>query len=1108
MPRLIAWFATNHIAANLLLILIVLAGLSALLTMPQKSFPDIDVPIISVSIPYLGAAPEEVEQGVCIRVEEELDGVEGVKEIRSVANESLCSVTVELFEDADESRALDDVKNRIDALDTLPEETEQPIINLATSIRPVIDLAITGPDDERTLKVLGQRVRDEIAALPGITQVSLVNTRPYEISIEVSESDLQRFGLTFSQVAEAVRARAIDLPGGAIKTEDGEILLRTKGQVYWGEEYERLVLLSRPDGSLVFLSDVARVVDGFEDTDQSLRFDGQPAAIIRVSRIGSEDILAITGAVMAYLDTSAQALPEGVKLTVWNDNSRLLEDRLATLLDSARQGFLMVLLLLALFLRPVLAFWVSVGVPVAFMGALYLTNYVGLSIDGISLFGFILVLGIMVDDAIVVGESVHSRQREGGTPLVGSIEGTQRITIPVIFGVLTTICTFLPMLQGVGSSGQIGAVIATVVICCLIFSLIESQLILPAHLGNKQTKTAKGEVYLLLVPLMVIVLLQFSWSTSSFVGLAIALMTVVYALDRLGLTDKPANRLIAAQSRFSTRIEAVIDGPFRRMVERATQARYTTLAMAFAFFLSGVAVFGSGRLPFSFFPPLAADQVIAQLTMPLGTSSEITEQAVRHLERTGESIRDELNEQYRRAPPVTHILASVGGSQGGGLGLPGSGGGGASGGHMGEVTLQLTPSQARTISTKEVAALWRERSGSIAGAVELKFNSSLFSVGNAIDIQLAGNDVDELREVAAGLRAELARYPGVIDITDSFRSGKQELKLKMTPEGEALGLSLGALAQQVRQAFYGEEAQRIQRGRDDVRVMVRYTEAERESLASLDDMRVRTREGSEVPFRTVANASLGQGYSSIKRADRKRVVNVTADVDRTQITADEVVGDLSRSYFPVIRAEHPRVSLSLEGEQRQSGEYLVSLVFPFLIALFAIYALLAIPLRSYVKPFIIMSVIPFAFIGAIWGHQIMKLAGLVSGLAMMSILGMIAAAGVVVNSSLILVYAINQRRDAGSSMANAVVDAATSRCRPIVLTSMTTFVGLMPLMFNTSVQAQFLVPMAVSLSFGVLFATVITLLVVPSIYLFFEDLFALRDRLAGDRREASIQNAM
>ncbi|MFZ9129971.1 MAG: efflux RND transporter permease subunit, partial [Pseudomonadales bacterium] len=493
MDRVIAWFATNHIAANLLLILIVLAGLSAVLTMPQKSFPDIDVPIVTVTIPYLGAAPEEVEQGVCIRVEEELDGIEGVKEIRSVANEGVCTVSVELFEDADENRALDDVKNRVDSLDTLPEETEQPIINLVTSVRPVIDLAITGPEDERTLKVLGQRVRDEIAALPAITQVALINTRPYEISIEVSESDLQQYGLTFSTVAQAVRARSLDLPGGAIKTEDGEILLRTKGQVYWGEEFERLVLLSRPDGSRVYLSDVAQVVDGFEDTDQSLRFDGRPAAIIRVSRIGSQDILQITNAVMTYLDTSAKQLPDGVQLTVWNDNSRLLKDRLATLLDSARQGFLMVLLLLALFLRPVLAFWVSVGVPVAFMGALYLTNYVGLSIDGISLFGFILVLGIMVDDAIVVGESVHSRQSEGGPLLVGSIEGTQRIAVPVIFGVLTTICTFFPMLQGVGTSGQIGAVIASVVICCLIFSLIESQLILPAHLGHKQAETARGE---------------------------------------------------------------------------------------------------------------------------------------------------------------------------------------------------------------------------------------------------------------------------------------------------------------------------------------------------------------------------------------------------------------------------------------------------------------------------------------------------------------------------------------------------------------------------------------------------------------------------------------
>ena len=448
MKTIIAWFAENHIAANLLLILVVLFGASALLTMPQKSFPDIDVPIITVSVLYLGAAPEEVEQGVCVRIEEELEGVEGVKEIRSAANEGICTVSVELFEDTDKSKALDDVKNRVDAIDTLPTETEKPIINLITSVRSVMDIAITGPKDERALKVLGQRVRDDIAALPSITQVALINTRPYEVSVEVSEASLQRNGLTLDQVASVIRRQSLDVPGGAIKTTDGEILLRTQGQAYSGEEFENLLLSSDSDGRRVFLKDVATVSDGFEDTDQALRFDGDPAAIIRVSRVGDQDILKITEEVNRYLETASGSLPEGVTLTVWNDNSRLLRDRLSTLLDSARQGFLMVLILLALFLRPRLAFWVSIGVPVAFLGALYLTNYLGLSIDGISLFGFILVLGIMVDDAIVVGENVFAEQRKSRTLLEGAVLGTQKISVPVIFGVLTTICAFVPMLQG------------------------------------------------------------------------------------------------------------------------------------------------------------------------------------------------------------------------------------------------------------------------------------------------------------------------------------------------------------------------------------------------------------------------------------------------------------------------------------------------------------------------------------------------------------------------------------------------------------------------------------------------------------------------------------
>ncbi|MDC1239407.1 efflux RND transporter permease subunit, partial [Pseudomonadales bacterium] len=537
MKTIIAWFAENHIAANLLLILVVLFGASALLTMPQKSFPDIDVPIITVSVLYLGAAPEEVEQGVCVRIEEELEGVEGVKEIRSAANEGICTVSVELFEDTDKSKALDDVKNRVDAIDTLPTETEKPIINLITSVRSVMDIAITGPKDERALKVLGQRVRDDIAALPSITQVALINTRPYEVSVEVSEASLQRNGLTLDQVASVIRRQSLDVPGGAIKTTDGEILLRTQGQAYSGEEFENLLLSSDSDGRRVFLKDVATVSDGFEDTDQALRFDGDPAAIIRVSRVGDQDILKITEEVNRYLETASGSLPEGVTLTVWNDNSRLLRDRLSTLLDSARQGFLMVLILLALFLRPRLAFWVSIGVPVAFLGALYLTNYLGLSIDGISLFGFILVLGIMVDDAIVVGENVFAEQRKSRTLLEGAVLGTQKISVPVIFGVLTTICAFVPMLQGVGTSGQIGAVIATVVICCLIFSLIESQLILPAHLGHQDVKTEAGEIYLLMVPVVGILLLEFAWDVSSYIGLAVGVVSVMILLHAFSLSQ-------------------------------------------------------------------------------------------------------------------------------------------------------------------------------------------------------------------------------------------------------------------------------------------------------------------------------------------------------------------------------------------------------------------------------------------------------------------------------------------------------------------------------------------------------------------------------------------
>lgn len=1095
----IAWFARNHIAANLLLGAIVMAGLVSLPSMSQKSFPDLDFNLITVSVLYLGAAPEEVEEGVCIRVEEALDGVQGVEKISSSAIEGVCSVSVELLETADASKALGDVKNRVDAIDTFPQETEKPVITLVTTERSVMDIAVTGPTDEHELKAIGQQVRDEIASLRGVTQVKLSNARPYEISIEISEVSLRRYGLTFQQVSKAIQAASLDLPGGSIKTEGGEILLRTKGQAYRGSEFEQLVILTAADGTRVYLRDLAEVVDGFEDTEQKLWFDGQPAALIRVARTADQDVLEISNAVKNYINNSVDHLPEGVELTIWNDGSVFLRERLDTLFDSARQGFLLVLILLALFLRPRLSFWVSVGVPVAFMGAIFLASLLGMSIDGISTFGFILVLGILVDDAVVVGERVYSMQyRSGLVPtnenlLTAAIDGTRQVSVPVIFGVLTTATAFVPVMLGPGSIGQIQSVIATIVLCCLAFSLIESQLILPAHLGHKRVSSAGGEVGLMLVPLVGIILWEVSWSGRSYLALAIATLGVFVAWHLHGGYQRFAVGLIDRQQHFSDALENLIQQKFRWLVTKATEARYVTAAGAVAVFITTIGAISGGHMPFSFFPSIPADAVTARLTMPLGTSATVTESIVDAIRVVGEDLGKELNSMHPEAPPVTHILAALGGQpvSNASVGIF-AGGASPAGGHLAEVTMQLIPGDQREMSTLEIAQQWREAVSVVPDVVELSFNASSFSVGAEIDMQLEGSDMNELRIVATKMRERLADYPGVVDIGDSFRAGKREIKLEILPAGEALGLTLGMLAMQVRQSFYGEEVQRIQRGRDDVKVMLRYTESERRTLGALDQMRIRTLDGSEVPFATVAQATLGRGFSAIKRIDGRRVVNVTADVDRTVITANEILAKFGDGPVQQIMRDHPRVSVSLEGAQREQSETFSSLIPLFVLALFIIYALLAIPLRSYSQPLIIMSVIPFAFVGAIWGHIIMKALGLLDSLAIMSIMGIVAASGVVVNSSLVLVHAVNLRRAEGMSVTDAVIEAAVSRCRPILLTSLTTFAGLTPLLLNQSVQAGVLIPMATSVAWGVMLATVVTLLVVPAGYLILED--------AGSRR--------
>ncbi len=1064
MNRAIAWFAENSVSANLLMFLILGGGLWTAMSLKQEIFPEFSSDLITVSVVYLGAAPEEVEEGVCIRIEEEIQSLEGIKRITSTAVEGVGVVTVELLPGVDTRKLLDDIKNRVDAIDTFPEETEKPVIQEVIVRRQVINVAILGNADEVTLKYLGERVRDEIAALPGITQVELSNARPYEISIEVSEDALQRYGLTFDEVVRAVRRSSLDLPGGSVKTSGGEILLRTKGQAYRGPEFDELVLRSFPDGTRLRLGDVAQVVDGFADTDQSARFDSKPSVMVQVFRVGEENALEIAEAIKDYVSQAQPRMPEGITLTIWQDFSRILRGRLDLLIRNGRAGLVLVFLSLALFLRLRLAFWVALGIPISFLGAIWLMPTFDVSINLISLFAFIAVLGIVVDDAIVIGENIYTHQQRGKKGLRAAVDGAQELAMPVIFAVMTTVAAFAPLLSVPGNMGKIMKFIPLIVIPTLLFSLVESLFILPAHLSHSRSKghpdPSRG--------------IRGIWGRF--------------------------------QEGFAGKLRRFIDTVYRPILELGLRWRYLTLAIGVSILLITFGLVGGGWIKFLFFPNVDAANVVALLTMPQGTPVEVTADAVRRLEESAQKLRKELEAEGGgiHHGVFRHVLASIGehpfsASQS----PPGQSTSSFSGAHLGEVNIELAPSEERSITSPEIASRWRNLTGPIPDAQELTFTSSLFSTGEAINIQLAvpdrfnrGLDYDQLKVVADELKRRLNNYSGVIDIRDSFRPGKQEVELSITPAAEALGLSLSDLARQVRQAFYGEEAQRIQRGRDDIRVMVRYPADGRRSLGDLENMRIRTPSGGEVPFSVAATAKLGRGYAAIQRTDRRRTVNVTADVDHSKANANEILADLTGSALPKLLADHPGISYSLEGEQREQSETLDGLKHGFGIALLMIYALLAVPFRSYIQPLIVMAAIPFGMVGAIWGHIIMGM-----DLTILSMFGIVALTGVVVSDSLIMVDFVNRTRADGTPIEKALRQAGVARFRPILLTSLTTFAGLTPLLLERSLQAQFLIPMAISLGFGVLFATFITLLLVPVGYFILEDLKHLGARLLGRQDE-------
>jgi multidrug efflux pump subunit AcrB len=1050
--KFLTWFADNPIAANLMMAIFITGGVISLTSMHKEEFPNIEPGIVQIQIPYLGAAPEEVEEAVCIRVEEAIEGVDGMDRFFSVSREGMCSVMVELSQNADITTVLNDIKGKVDAISTFPAETEKPIVSSMQFKGQTISLAVHGNTDEATLKLLAEEIRDDISALEGISQVSVTYARPWEISIEVSEQTLRQYNLTMSQIANAIRRASLDLPGGSIKTQGGEILLRSKGQAYRGPDFEDIVVVARPDGTNIEIGDIAVVNDAFQEGFLRAKFDGERSVAVTVYRVGQEDTITSANSVKRYIEKKRVQLPPGISLTIWIDESIALNRRISALTKNAYAGLALVLLILTLFLRFKVAIWVAAGIPIAILGAIWMFPFAGINISSLTVLAFILVLGIVVDDAIVVGERIFSHETIQKNHREAAIAGTAEVITPVVFGVLTTIAAFLPILLIAGRMGEFFSIIGWVVLVCLVFSILECMLILPAHLAHRKTEG--------------------------------------YFLEGTPLVEG----WIKFQGKFSGALESFATDTYKPFLEKTLEWRWVTWAVATAILITSIALIASGRVIFQFFPAVEGDRIFATLTMPEGINVEYTEEAARQLELAAFETAKEVNADLgfdKDSSVILHTFQSIGVKAARSTGPPMRTAGGS---HLAEVVLDLVPFKERPgWNTNKIADKWREKTGSLTDAVELQFTTTTFSGGDALALQLKGRDIEQLKRAALYLRTELGRYPGVMDLSDSFRAGKQEVKLDILPEAKPLGLTLNDLARQVRQAFYGEEAQRIQRGTDDVRVMVRYPEKERQSLGNLENMRIRTSKNIEVPFSTVAKVIYGDGFSAINRENQQRVIDVKGDVNRSIVTPEEIMAAVEKAVCAkgtsfssresrCYNADFPGVAFNISGEQQERNKALGSMIATVPLALMIIFALLAVPLRSYMQPLVIMSVIPFGAVGAIVGHYIMGW-----DLIFFSLLGIIALSGVVVNASLVLVDYINRQRREGIPLFEAVSTAGVVRFRPIILTSVTTFVGLVPLMTDNDPETFMFIPMAISLAFGVLFATVITLFLVPSLYLMLDD---------------------
>ncbi|MCS6172984.1 efflux RND transporter permease subunit [Shewanella baltica] len=1016
---ILAWFARNSVAANLLMWALLVGGLFSTVLINKEVFPSFELNLLNISVAYPGAAPQEIEEGINIKIEEAIQDINGIKKVTSVASEGVGSITVEVEDGYEVQTVLDEAKLRLDAISTFPVNIEKPNIYQIKPENNVIWVSVYGDMTLHDMKELAKSVRDDLTQLPAVTRAKVTGVRDYEIGIEVSENKLREYGLTFSQVALAVQNSSFDLPGGSIRAQDGDILLRTKGQAYTGDDFANIVVTTRPDGSRVMLPQVATIKDDFEERLEYTRFNGKPAAIIEVTSVDDQNALDIAAQVKQYVEDRRATLPANAQLDTWGDMTHYLKGRLNMMMSNMFYGALLVFIILALFLDLKLAFWVMMGLPVCFLGTMLIMPLepFSMTINMLTLFAFILVLGIVVDDAIVIGESAYTEVERHGHSVDNVIRGAQKVAMPATFGVLTTIAAFIPMLMVSGPMGIIWKSIGMVVILCLAFSLVESKFILPAHLAHMKFKKPGA----------------------------------------------PRGFFGRLKANFNDRVQHFIHHSYRNFLERCIKQRYNVVAAFIGVLILSIALVASGKVRWVFFPDIPSDFIQVQLEMDEGSSEENTLKVVQSIEEALYKMNDKM-EKDNGYQVVKHSFINM------------------SSRTSAFIFAELTKGEDREVDGVTIAAAWREQLPELLSVKKLSFNASTNDAGGDISFRLTSSDLDELSAASKELKQKLASYEGVYDIADNFSSGSHEIRLKIRPEAEALGLTLSDLARQVRYGFYGYEAQRILRNKEEIKVMVRYPLEQRRTVGYLENMLIRTPTGTSVPFSTVAQIEKGESYASITRVDGKRAITITANANKNIVEPSKVVQEIQKDYLPQLQAKYPKIQTALDGGSLDEQNAMVGLMQGFFFALFTIYALMAIPLKSYSQPLIIMSVIPFGIIGALFGHLIQGLA-----MSVLSLCGIVALAGVVVNDSLILVDFVNRAREQGQSVRQAAVDSGCYRFRAIILTSLTTFVGLVPIILERSLQAQIVIPMATSLAFGILFSTVVTLILVPLLYIILDD---------------------